>query len=138
MVHDSNCIFCKIIAGEIPSLKIYEDEDLMSFMDINPFSKGHVLVVPKYHAQTITDLPEEVLVKLAKGVQKIAGIVRQRLGCEGFNVLQNNGAAAGQTVPHVHVHIIPRNPAPHLDWKSKKYDSDEEMHAYHKKLMGEE
>lgn len=134
MKADPDCIFCKIIAGEIPSLKIYEDDDLVSFMDINPSEKGHVLVVPKYHVPFITDLPADVLLKLMQGVQKVASLLKQRLPCDGFNVLQNNGACAGQTVPHVHVHIIPRYKGNTLKWKPGKYDSKEEMLEYHKRL----
>lgn len=134
MHKDPDCIFCKIIEGTIPSYKIYEDDNLVSFMDINPFEKGHVLVVPKHHAATIGELPEEVLVQLAKAVQKIAVRLKERLGCSGLNVLQNNGASAGQTVPHVHVHLIPRYEGKPLRFQSGEYGSDEEMKTFYEKL----
>lgn len=134
MHRDPGCIFCKIIDGTIPSRKIYEDADLVCFMDINPFEKGHVLVVPKHHAATIGELPEEVLVCLAKAVRKLALRLRERLGCSGLNVLQNNGESAGQTVPHVHVHLIPRYEGRPLRFAPGSYDSDGEMQTFFEKL----
>ncbi len=134
MHKDPDCIFCKIVEGTIPSYKIFEDENLVSFMDINPFEKGHVLVVPKHHAATLCELPEASLQELAKAVQKIAARLKERLGCSGLNVLQNNGASAGQTVPHVHVHLIPRYEGRPLRFKAGKYDSDAEMESFFEKL----
>lgn len=104
----NNCVFCAIAAGEIPSFKIYEDGDVLAFLDINPFSKGHTLVIPKAHSPCLTKTPDDTLVVVTKAVKKIASRIQDVLGCDGFNILQNNGGAAGQTVMHLHFHIVPR------------------------------
>ncbi len=104
----NNCIFCAIAECEIPSFKIYEDNDFIAYLDINPISKGHTLVIPKSHAQGLLDCSEEKLRALLSVVKKVAAHLKASLPCDGFNILQNNGAAAGQTVNHIHFHIIPR------------------------------
>lgn len=104
----NNCVFCAIAAGEIPSFKIYEDELSMAYLDINPFSRGHVLVIPKEHTSCLLDTSDEVLAGLISRVKQIAAHVQKELPCDGFNILQNNGEAAGQTVHHLHFHIVPR------------------------------
>ena len=104
----NNCVFCAIEAGEIPSFKIYEDGQVLAFLDINPFSKGHTLVIPKVHCEGLLDAGEDVLAALVLRVKKVAGRLKSALGCDGFNILQNNGEAAGQTVKHIHFHIVPR------------------------------
>ncbi len=104
----NNCVFCAIEAGEIPSFKIYEDDRVLAFLDINPFSKGHTLVIPKVHCEGLLDADEDVLAALVLRVKKVAGRLKAALGCDGFNILQNNGEAAGQTVRHIHFHIVPR------------------------------
>ena len=104
----NNCVFCAIEAGEIPSFKIYEDDRALAFLDINPFSKGHTLVIPKAHCEGLLDADEDVLAALVLRVKKVAGLLKAALGCDGFNILQNNGEAAGQTVRHIHFHIVPR------------------------------
>ena len=104
----NNCVFCAIEAGEIPSFKIYEDDRVLAFLDINPFSKGHTLVIPKVHCEGLLDSDEDVLAALVLRVKKVAGRLKAALGCDGFNILQNNGEAAGQTVKHIHFHIVPR------------------------------
>ena len=104
-----NCIFCKIIAGEIPSMRIYEDDQCIATLDIGPASKGHTLVIPKSHYTDVTDgVPEELLGKLMKTASKIGVRQIEKLGAAGFNIVQNNGEAAGQTVRHLHIHVIPR------------------------------
>ena len=103
-----NCIFCKIIAGDIPSNTIYEDEDFKVIMDIAPATKGHALVLPKNHFDNIYDIDSEVLGKAAKVAQKVIKHATEILGCDGYNLLQNNGEIAGQTVFHFHMHLIPR------------------------------
>ena len=107
-VKDQNCIFCLIAAGDIPSDTIYEDEDFRVILDISPASKGHALILPKEHAKDITELPDEVCAKALPLAKKIAKAIMEATGCDGINILQNNGEAAGQTVKHVHIHIIPR------------------------------
>lgn len=126
----SDCVFCKILKGEIPSCKIYEDDHAIVFLDIAPFEKGHVLVVPKIHARQITDLPVEEFRPLLEVVQKTAKALKEKLPCDGINILQNNGACAMQTVPHVHIHLIPRwNTGKELNWTPGSYDSMDEMKA---------
>lgn len=102
------CLFCKIIAGEIPSKKIYEDESIFAFLDINPRNPGHALVIPKKHFTTMLDMSGRDVGKLFEGVRMVAEAVRNGTNAEGLSVVQSNGKAAGQVVTHVHVHIIPR------------------------------
>ena len=104
----NNCIFCAIAEGEIPSFKIYEDELVLAYLDINPFAKGHTLVIPKVHSSGLLDTPDETLAAIIARVKKVAAHLKTALPCDGFNILQNNGEAAGQTVMHVHFHIVPR------------------------------
>ena len=104
----NDCIFCAIAEGEIPSFKVYEDELVLAYLDINPFSKGHTLVIPKTHSTGLLDTDDETLAAVISRVKKVAAHLKDRLGCDGFNVVQNNGEAAGQTVRHVHFHIVPR------------------------------
>jgi len=107
-MRDENCIFCKIIAGEIPSRTIYEDADFKVILDANPASKGHALILPKEHCANIYEISEELLSKAAKLAKKLAAHMTTLLNCDGFNLLQNNGEVAGQTVFHFHMHLIPR------------------------------
>ena len=104
----NNCIFCAIAAGEIPSFKVYEDELVVAYLDINPFSEGHTLVIPKAHSEGLLDTPDATLAEIVVRVKKVAAHLTAALPCDGFNILQNNGEAAGQTVRHVHFHIVPR------------------------------
>ena len=103
-----DCIFCKIVAGEIPSYKVYENEDVMAFLDIEPTSKGHTLIVPKKHFKNMEDIPVDELGKLMAGVKTVGTIVKEKFGAEGYNVMENNDPVAGQTISHIHYHIIPR------------------------------
>ena len=121
----NDCVFCGIAEGEVPSFKVYEDEQVLAFLDINPFAKGHTLVIPKEHYQGLLDTDDKVLADLITKVKKVAAHVALSLGCDGFNILQNNGAAAGQTVRHVHFHIIPRWNGNPLTFENKKGDMDE-------------
>lgn len=104
----NNCIFCAIAAGEIPCFKVYEDDLVLAYLDINPVSEGHTLVIPKAHSAGLVDTSDETLAVVIARVKKVAAHLKAALPCDGFNVVQNNGAAAGQTVPHVHFHIVPR------------------------------
>ena len=104
----NDCIFCAIAAGEIPSFKVYEDDLVVAYLDINPFTKGHTLVIPKSHSQDLLETPDETLAAIIARVKKVAAHLKAALPCDGFNILQNNGEAAGQTVHHVHFHIVPR------------------------------
>ena len=105
---DDNCIFCKIANGEIPSATLYEDEDFRVILDLGPASKGHALILPKEHATNLFDLPEKYVHGALGVAQKVGKRLYDGLGCDGFNVVQNNGACAGQTVFHFHMHLIPR------------------------------
>ena len=117
------CIFCKIVKGEIPCAKVYEDEDCLAFLDINPVNKGHVLVIPKEHYATVDDCPEEVLKKLILVVKKVSASVKKI--CEGYTIVNNNYPASGQAVDHIHFHIVPRNEGDGLKhWSGGKYEDD--------------
>ena len=104
----SDCIFCKIASGAIPSATVYEDEDFRAILDIAPAHKGHVIILPKEHADNIFSLSEETASKLLPVAKKVAKAVKEVTGCDGINLLQNNGTAAGQSVFHLHVHVVPR------------------------------
>jgi histidine triad (HIT) family protein len=118
----NDCIFCAIAAGEIPSFKVYEDDFALAYLDINPFSRGHTLVIPKVHAAGLLDADDAMLAELVLRVKKVAAQVKERLGCDGFNILQNNGEAAGQTVRHIHFHIVPRWNGDPLAFENSKGD----------------
>lgn len=103
-----DCIFCKILRGEIPSNTIYEDELFRVILDVSPATKGHALIIPKEHYANVFELPDEVASKVFVLAKKLAAHLTEQLGCQGMNLLQNNGEAAGQTVHHFHLHLIPR------------------------------
>lgn len=102
------CIFCKIVSGEIPAVKVLDEELVLAFMDINPSSRGHMLVVMKNHTENIFEIPESDLATLIKAVKKCAGAAKDALRAEGVTILQLNGKASDQIVPHLHIHVIPR------------------------------
>ncbi len=123
-----DCIFCKIINGEIPAVKVLDEELVVAFMDINPSSKGHMLVVPKNHAENIFEISESDLVTLIKAVKRCAKAVKEALNAEGITILQLNGKASDQIVPHLHIHIIPRWKNDGLsisNWEMKPGDMEE-------------
>ena len=107
MSETANCIFCKIVRGEIPAIKVHEDELTLSFMDIQPASPGHLLVISKTHAASLLDLAEVDLLAVTRATQRLARAVQKALGPDGIRINQFNGAAAGQSVFHYHVHVIP-------------------------------
>lgn len=109
----AECLFCKIVAGEIPTFKVYEDADTLAFLDINPSAPGHTLVIPKRHAKDIFEADERSLQAVAATVKRIAEKIRSALGAD-ISVLQNNGRAAGQAIEHLHCHVIPRKPGDRL------------------------
>ena len=104
----ADCIFCKIVAGQIPCTKVYEDAACLAFMDINPISPGHTLVVPKKHCEAIGQMSADEAAALFRPIPSLAAAVKEAMKAEALNVLQNNGRAAGQAVAHLHVHLIPR------------------------------
>ncbi len=103
-----DCIFCKIANGEIPSKTLYEDADFRVILDLGPATKGHALILPKDHAANLYELPEEMAAKVLPVAKKVAEQMKNKLQCVGLNLVQNNGEAAGQTVAHFHLHMIPR------------------------------
>ena len=108
MISQDNCIFCKIIAGKIPSHTIYEDEQFKVILDVGPATRGHALIIPKNHFTNLYELPEEMAADAMKLAKKLMIKMTEKLHCDGFNVIQNNGEVAGQTVFHFHMHLIPR------------------------------
>ena len=107
-MRDENCIFCKIANGEIPSRTLYEDGDFRVILDLGPATRGHALILPKEHAANLFELPEKTAGKAMILAKKMAARMKEKLNCDGFNVIQNNGEVAGQTVFHFHMHLIPR------------------------------
>jgi len=122
MNRDPDCIFCKIVAGEIPCHKVYEDEATLAFADIAPLSEGHCLVIPKSHSGNLFDIPESDLAAVSRAVKKIGNALQKALGQPGLTILQLNGRGANQVVMHYHTHLIPRDRdkdgLDKLDWES--------------------
>ncbi|MCP4294697.1 MAG: HIT family protein [Proteobacteria bacterium] len=120
-----DCIFCKIVRGELPSLNIYENDLLIVIMDIMPLSEGHTLILPKAHHETIFDMNESLACQIMSATWKVANVINKTVEPSGLNILQNNKTAAGQVVPHYHVHLIPRNEGDGLkvgQWSAEKAD----------------
>ena len=130
-----DCIFCKLANGMIPTATVYEDDDFRAIMDAAPANKGLVIILPKEHADDVFSLPVETQAKLFPVAAKIAKAVKEELGCDGVNILQNNGTAAGQTVFHFHTHVIPRynGDSVSVTWKQGEY-ADGEAAALAEKL----
>ena len=133
-----NCIFCKIAAGEIPSATIYEDNDFRVILDIEPASKGHALILPKEHYANLYELSDEVAAKALIVAKKVISKMTDIVGCEGYNVVQNNGQAAGQTVFHFHIHLIPRYKDDQVNISWKQGSLTEEIKAEILSRMNEE
>ena len=135
---DCNCIFCKIANGEIPSSTVYEDEDFRVILDLGPAAKGHALILPKEHFKDVTELDPKIAAKVLPLGAKLGTAMKKSLGCAGFNLVQNNGEAAGQTVFHFHMHLIPRYKDDHAGilWEPGK-TTPEEMEEI-KKLVNED
>ena len=124
---ESNCLFCKIVAGELPATRVYEDERTIAFMDINPGTRGHLLVIPREHAKDLLEIEAEDLAACARTAQIMAGRVTDRLDADGVNLVNSCGAQAWQTVFHFHVHVIPRYTGDplRLPWQPEPGDRDE-------------
>lgn len=124
-----DCVFCKIVAGALPCCKVYEDADTLAFMDIGPIVQGHTLVIPKRHYDPLGNTPPEVLRRLIAVVQQIAAAQTRALNADGINVMQANGRAAGQVVPHIHFHVIPRflQDGHSWNWRPKPYADPHEI-----------
>ena len=127
----NDCLFCKIVAGQIPALKLFENEHVLAFMDIAPVVKGHALVIPKAHHDALRHAPDAVLAEVIAAVRRIAQAQQDGLGADGVNVHQANGAAAGQVVPHLHFHVIPRfkHDGHHWNWTAHPYADSAEAAA---------
>jgi len=127
MAVDPDCLFCKIVAGDVPATRVHEDERTVAFMDINPATRGHLLVVPREHAPDLHEIDPDDLRACAVAAQGLAQRVRERLGADGVNLLNSTGAVAWQTVFHFHLHVIPRydNDPLRLPWSPAPGDRDE-------------
>ncbi len=126
-----DCIFCKIANGEIPSKTLYEDEKFRVILDLAPAAKGHALILPKEHADNLFELPDETAAEVFVLAKSMAVLLKEKLCCDGLNVVQNNGAVAGQTVPHFHLHLIPRyeGDGQNINWVAKEETTQEELEA---------
>lgn len=126
-MRDENCIFCKIANGGIPSTTVYEDEDFRVILDLGPASRGHVLILPKEHFRDICEADEKTMAKILPLAARVGTAMKAGLGASGFNVVQNNGSSAGQTVFHLHVHVIPRyeNGPAMVSWTPGKAEQEE-------------
>ena len=130
-----DCIFCRIVRGEIPSAKVFETDTVIAFLDINPVSKGHTLVIPKSHYATFPEIPAEVLSALGEAMQKVGEAVQSQLNCTGFNILLNNGRSAGQLIDHSHFHVVPRKVADGvMEWPAVHPYAEGEVEALRAKL----
>ncbi len=131
-----DCIFCKIANGQIPSKTLYEDERFRVILDLGPATRGHALILPKEHAANLYELPDDTAGAVMRLAKKMAFTIRERLRCDGLNLVQNNGAAAGQTVEHFHLHIIPRylNDGQSINWVPGE-PSQEELEAVRKEIV---
>jgi len=122
----NDCLFCKIVSGEIPCNKIYEDENFLAFLDINPVNKGHILVIPKKHSKNILEIDSKTIENLIVVVKKLSKKIKKTLKADGINIIINNELEAGQIIFHTHVHIIPRFAGDNLKhWPGKKYKEGE-------------
>ncbi len=132
----ADCVFCKIVQGSLPSTRIYEDRLSLAFMDIAPIIKGHALVIPREHYDPLTAVPEPLLQHLIIVARRVAAAQTAALQADGVNIMQANGAAAGQVVPHLHFHVIPRfvNDGHHWNWNPAPYANALEMQTLAEKL----
>ncbi|MDA3840131.1 MAG: HIT family protein [Patescibacteria group bacterium] len=129
----SNCIFCKIVEGSLPSNKVYEDENVLAFLDIAPIHSGHILVIPKKHFSNLEEIPEDLLSDVIKVVKQMGLALKKGMACEGYNLVENNDPVAGQDVPHIHFHLIPRVKGDGLGlWPSKEYKEGEAQEVLEK------
>lgn len=126
MTADADCLFCKIIAGEIPCFKLFENHETLAFMDINPANEGHALVIPKEHATDVHTVSESAITATVKTAKKIAAAIEKTLNPDGLNLLQCNGPAAAQSVLHFHIHVLPRREGDELklNWGLRPGDMD--------------
>ncbi|MBU0717006.1 MAG: HIT family protein [Planctomycetes bacterium] len=140
MSRDPNCVFCSIIAGDIPASVVFENEGVLAFLDVGPLSEGHVLVIPRQHYERVVDMPGPALAEIAIALPKLGRALLKVTKVQAFNVLVNNGEVAGQVVPHVHFHLIPRLPGDGLGyrWNAGSYESGriDELAAAYQAALG--
>ena len=132
-MREDNCIFCKIANGEIPSKTLYEDDAFRVILDLGPAAKGHALILPKEHYENLYELPDKTAAGAMLLAKKMAALMKEKLGCDGLNLIQNNGETAGQTVFHFHMHLIPRykDDGQKIGWVQGKAEA-EELEEIHK------
>lgn len=132
----ADCVFCRIVNGELPACKLIEDEHALAFMDIGPINPGHALLIPKKHYERLTDMPDALVGQVTRHLPRLARAIVAATNAEGFNIFQTNGACAGQVVPHVHFHIIPRHTGDGKGWpwRAEKY-AEGEMQKMHEKIL---
>ena len=120
----SDCVFCKIVSGSVPCHKLYEDDTVLAFLDIEPISRGHTLVIPKNHYEKLHECPCDILNSISNSMGKLASAVTDSMNADGYNILCNNGSVAGQLINHMHFHIIPRKKGDVLfgNWPSRQYE----------------
>ena len=139
MPRREDCIFCKIVAGEIPASVLFQSESGLAFLDVNPLSDGHLLYVPRDHYERHSEIPPALAGKMAEAIPRLGRALLAATKADGYNLLLNEGAAAGQVVPHVHYHLIPRKPGDGLGyrWNAGAYESGraEEIAAAYKKAL---
>ncbi len=136
-IADPNCIFCKIVAGDIPCVKVLETDEALAFLDIGPLAPGHLLLIPKAHVVHLDDMKASQAGAVLRHLPALGRAVRQATSCAGYNILQNNGKAAHQEVMHVHFHIIPRDPGGEFafNWPASAYDEGQ-VEVYQQKILG--
>ncbi|MFI3212929.1 MAG: HIT family protein [Eubacteriales bacterium] len=132
-----DCIFCKIANGGIPTKTIYENEEFRVILDLSPATKGHALILPKEHYASLYEMPDELLAEAFKLAKKMANLMTEKLECDGFNLVQNNGETAGQTVFHFHIHLIPRyrEDGQKIGWNATN-PSGEELEEIKNRMIG--
>lgn len=133
---DADCVFCKIVNGDLPATRVFEDDRVLAFLDIGPIAKGHTLVIPKIHVDPITSAGDAVLHAVISAVRRVARAQMDGLQAHGVNVTQANGRVAGQVVPHMHFHVIPRfsGDSRARNWHPGTYENREEMERFAARL----
>jgi histidine triad (HIT) family protein len=132
-----DCIFCKVLAGELPGERIYEDDHAVAVMDINPWTRGHAVVIPRKHAANLFEIEDDELAHVAQAAKQVATSMRDNLGCDGVNLLQSNGAVAWQTIFHLHIHVIPRYEDDPLELPTRPQPADpDELAEVAKEIRG--
>lgn len=133
----SECIFCKIVKGEIPSYKVWEDDNVLAFLDVNPSTKGHTLIIPKKHHENIFDMSEEEMANMGVGAKKVADLLKKNLKCDGINLVNSNGTVAQQEIMHYHMHVIPRYEDEDYEIKFENESKGEDLEKTAKEIKGE-